>query len=162
MTKSKDKTDDGPKKLNLGCGLRKMTDYVNIDSRKETNPDMLIDVSEGLPFADDSIEEVRAYDFLAHVAPDKTIFVVEEIFRVLKAGGKFEHFTPTTDARGAFQDPTHRSFWNLNSWLYYMDDAYRALYGIKAKFKGENRDVATDKMRRIWHTHGVLYAVKES
>ena len=27
--------------------------------------------------------------------------------------------TPSTDGRGAFQDPTHVSFWNSNSFWYY-------------------------------------------
>ena len=28
---------------------------------------------------------------------------------------------PSTDGRGAFQDPTHVSYWNENSFLYYTD-----------------------------------------
>ena len=147
-------------KLNLGCGYEKLKGYINIDSRKEVKPDKVMDVSKGLPYDDNSIDEVRAYDFLEHLLPDKTMFVVGEIFRVLKPGGKLEHFTPTTDGRGAFQDPTHRSFWNINTWLYYMNDEYRALYNIKIKFEGVNKDVNTDPHNRIWHTHGVLYAVK--
>lgn len=147
-------------KLNIGCGYKKLKGYVNIDSRKEVKPDEVVDVSKGLSYDDNSIDEVRAYDFLEHLPPDKTMFVVEEIFRVLKPGGKLEHFTPTTDGRGAFQDPTHRSFWNINTWLYFMNDEYRALYSIKAKFEGVNKDVMTDPHHRIMHTHGVLYAVK--
>jgi len=148
-------------RLNLGCGFRKIEGYVNIDARKEVKPDKVLDVTKGLPYDDDSVDEVRAYDFLEHIPIGKTVFVISEIWRVLKPEGKLEHFTPTTDGRGAFQDPTHVSFWNLNSWLYFMNDEYRALYGIEAKFTGENRDVATDPHRRILHTHGVLYAVKQ-
>lgn len=148
-------------KLNLGCGYRKKKGYVNIDARKDVNPDEVVDVSKGLPYKDNSIDEIRAYDFLESVDPDKTIFVIEEIYRVLKPGGKFEHFTPSTDGRGAFMDPTHRSWWNINSWLYFMNDEYRALYGITAKFEGVNKDVMTDKYYRILHTHGILYAVKK-
>jgi SAM-dependent methyltransferase len=148
-------------KLNLGCGHRKLKGYENIDDRKEVKPDKVLDVTEGLPYKKNSVEVVRAYDFLEHVPPDKVIFVMEEIYRVLKPGGTLEHFTPTTDGRGAFQDPTHRSFWNINTWLYFMNDEYRALYSITAKFEGENRDVMTDPHRRIMHTHGVLHAVKD-
>jgi len=133
---------------------------VNIDFRSEVNPDQVIDVTKGLPFDDNSVEEVRAHDFLEHVPIGKTIFVVEEIFRVLKPGGKLEHFTPSTDGRGAFQDPTHQSFWNINSWLYFMNDEYRQLYGIKAKFEGSNVDVMTDRASRVIHVHGVLSSVK--
>ena len=120
-----------------------------------------MEIIYGLLYDDNSIDEVRAFDFLEHIPIDKIIFVIEEIYRVLKPDGKFEHFTPSTDGRGAFQDPTHKSFWNLNSWLYYMNDDYRNLYDIKAKFRGENQNVVTDHINKIIHVHGILYAIKE-
>ena len=80
-------------------------------------------------------------------------------FNKLKDGGKFESFTPSTDGRGAFQDPTHVSFWNINSWLYYSHPAYRALYGTKAHFEIETcRNVPFDG--NIIHTHVVAKAKK--
>lgn len=146
-------------KLNLGCGIQKIEGYIGLDIQERVAPDVVCDISSGLPYEDNSIEQVRAFDFLEHIAPDKTIFVVEEIWRVLKPDGILEHLTPSTDGRGAFQDPMHRSFWNINSWLYFTEDAYRALYGIKAKFRVENlRDVLTGD--NIIHTYGVLHAVK--
>ncbi len=148
-------------KLNLGSGYRKMKGYENIDNREEVNPDVRMEIIYGLLYDDNSIDEVRAFDFLEHIPIDKIIFVIEEIYRVLKPDGKFEHFTPSTDGRGAFQDPTHKSFWNLNSWLYYMNDDYRNLYDIKAKFRGENQNVVTDHINKIIHVHGILYAIKE-
>ena len=33
--------------------------------------------------------------------------------------GWFLALTPSADGRGAFQDPTHVSFWNSNSFWYY-------------------------------------------
>jgi len=155
---------ENPVKLNLGCGYRKKEDFVNIDYNPKCDPDVQLDiVSFGLNmWEDNSVDEVRAWDFLEHVPLGKTIFVIEEIFRVLRHDGKFEHFTPSTDGRGAFQDPTHLSFWNINSWIYYTDDEHRKLYGIKAKFKGFREDLVTDKANKIIHTHGVFFAVKES
>ena len=34
-------------------------------------------------------------------------------------GGWFLALTPSTDCRGAFQDPANLSFWNSNSFWYY-------------------------------------------
>lgn len=148
------------KSLNLGCGLNKEEGLINIDNRKEVNPDLVCDITEGLPFEDSSINKVQAVDFLEHIPIGKTVFVVEEIFRVLEDKGIFYHFTPSTDGRGAFQDPTHVSFWNINSWMYYMDDAYRSLYGIKAKFSGKIYDVMSNEGLKIIHTRGIMRAIK--
>lgn len=147
-------------KLNLGSGYRKLDGFVNIDNRREVNPDLVCDVTHGLPFPDSSIEEVRAFDFLEHVPIGKTVPLIEEIWRVLELDGRFLSMTPSTDGRGAFQDPTHVSFWNCNSWLYFVDDAHRELYGIRAKFRGEIFDRITNPEMRIIHTFGEIYAVK--
>jgi len=148
-------------KLNLGCGYAHKEGYVNIDMRPEVKPDLIADIRQGLPFADNSVDEVRAYDFLEHIPLGETIGVITEIWRVLKPGGVFESSTPSTDGRGAFQDPTHLSFWNRNSWLYYSNQKVRDMYGIKANFTiTEIEDIVTDKNLNVIHTHVVGKAVK--
>lgn len=157
---------DGNKviKLNLGSGFRKIEGYVNLDNRAVTEPDIVQDIAlDGLPFEDSSVDEVFCRDFLEHVPIGRTIFVVEEIWRVLKKGGKFESLTPSTDqgSRGAFQDPTHCSFWNSNSFLYYMDRDYRNLYSIKAEFVGNIETFVANKQLQVLYVHAILTAVKE-
>lgn len=150
-----------PERVNLGCGFGRLDGFCNVDSRPETKPDLVLDVTEGLPWPDSSVQEVRAHDFLEHVPADKVPFVIDEIWRVLAPGGVLDHFTPSTDGRGAFQDPYHRSFWNIRSWLYWMDDTYRGLYGHRAKFEGSNEDKFTYEPDRVIHTEGRLRAVKD-
>jgi len=153
---------DTTKRINLGCGYAHKEGYVNIDNRPEVKPDLIADVLEGLPFDDNSLDEVRAYDFLEHIPIGQTIQVITEIWRVLKPGGVFESSTPSTEGRGAFADPTHVSFWNRNSWLYYSNKEHRDLYGIKANFTiTDIEDVVTNKTLNIIHTHVVGKAVKE-
>jgi hypothetical protein len=151
-------------KLNLGCGSVQLEGYVNVDNAPSTKPDMLFDIAhDGLGWLEDeSVSEVRAFDFLEHIPLGRTIFVIEEIYRVLKMGGRFEHRTPSTDGRGAFQDPTHLSFWNINTWFYYCPDLIEgkenAPYDIKARFKvGFLIDDVTHKGQNIIHTHGLMY-----
>jgi len=143
-------------KLNIGCGTKKMgDDYTNIDIDPKCKPDLLCDVTEGLPYDDNSVDVVRAFDFLEHIPIGKTIFVVDEIWRVLKPGGEFEHFTPSTDGRGAFQDPTHVSFWNINSWFYFTEGPHSGMYDIQSKFKViELGNHITHDRFRIIHTFG--------
>ena len=33
-------------KLNLGCGNRKIHNFINVDARKEVNPDVVCDVAK--------------------------------------------------------------------------------------------------------------------
>lgn len=61
---------------------------------------------------------------------------MNQIYRVLVPGGWLISATPSTDGRGAFQDPTHCSFWNENSWLYYTRQEQRKFVpGINARFQ---------------------------
>jgi len=145
-------------KLNLGSGYRKQEGYLNIDNRQECDPDLALDISKGLPFEDNSIDEIRTFDIIEHVEIGKVLPLIEEIYRVLKPDGIWESFSPSTDGRGAFQDPTHCSFHNINSHLYWMDDAYRDLYGTKAKFSGELKDI--DSGNGVIHTYSLLKAIK--
>ena len=147
-------------KLNLGSGFRKQLGYINIDNRQECFPDLIFDLTKGLPYPDNSCSEIRAYDFLEHLTPDQALFMIDEVYRVLRPNGKFESFTPSTTGNGAFMDLHHRSFWNRASWMYFCNDEYRKLYGTKAKFRGEAEDVISDTNLNIIHTRVVIYAIK--
>ena len=75
------------------------------------------------------------------------IHFMNEAHRVLKVGGLLDCLIPSTDVagRGAWQDPTHVSYWNESTLLYFCDMAgnFRGLYPalIKAKFRA--REVKT-------------------
>lgn len=147
--------------LNLGCGYDYKKGYINIDNRAETNPDVVCDVVEGLPYPDSSVDQIRAHDFLEHIPIGKTITVMDEIWRVLKPGGTFYSSTPDAEyGQGAFQDPTHVSFWVENSWLYYTREQFRNLYGIKANFKIKSFERIHDDEARIVHLRIIAEAIK--
>ncbi len=147
-------------KLNLGCGKRKQDGYINIDNRREVEPDMIYDLLDCIPYPDNSVDEIRAYDFLEHIPIGQTIKMIEEIYRVLKPFGFFEHFTPSTDGRGAYQDPTHVSFWNFNSWSYYTSKECN-IYNIKALFGIITlEDIVKHEGRKLVSTYGLMYKRK--
>ena len=75
-----------------------------------------------LPLPDNSVGILNASHVLQKIQ-DKTL-IMSEIHRVLAHGGWAFIEVPSTDGRGAFQDPTHVSFWNENSFLYYTDKKY--------------------------------------
>lgn len=102
--------------LDMGAAHNPAPGYLTVDKH---GGDFTLDVTEGLPFADSSIGVIRAFDFLEHIPLGKVVPFMNECWRVLAPGGWLLTSTPSTDGRGAFQDPTHVSFWNANSFWYY-------------------------------------------
>jgi len=134
----KAKTDQGTvMKLNLGCCDRPLPGFLNVDVIPAPGVEVA-DLRQPWPWENDSVDHVRALDIIEHL-PDK-VFTMNELWRVLKPGGTAEIVVPTTDGPGAWQDPTHVSFWNRRSFLYYeTGNPYRERfarhYGIQAKFR---------------------------
>lgn len=87
-----------------------------------------------LPFPDDSVGSLDVTDVLQHVVDRGAFF--NECHRVLAHGGLCFTDTPSTDGRGAFQDPSYRSFWNENSFWYLTQAILRPLVpGLRARFQ---------------------------
>ena len=107
----------GLMKIDIGGGLNPYPGYHTVDTRK--NADTVADLNDGIPLPDNSVGVLNASHILEHLH-DKTK-IMGEIHRVLAHGGWAFIEVPSTDGRGAFQDPTHVSYWNQNSFLYYTD-----------------------------------------
>lgn len=124
-------------KLNLGCCDALLPGYINVDNQPMPGVEV-VDLRERWPWPDGSVESIRAYDVIEHL-PDK-IQTMNELWRVLRPGGEVDIAVPTTDGPGAFQDPTHVSFWNRRSFLYYeagnpYRERFAKQYGIIARFR---------------------------
>ncbi|MBN3869123.1 MAG: methyltransferase domain-containing protein [Nostoc sp. JL33] len=124
--------------VDIGCGIHKPKNFIGVDIAPGVGVDIVADLSKEFPFPDSSVDELRAHDIIEHLY--ERIHTMNEIWRVCKPGAKVDIRVPSTDGRGAFQDPTHISFWNINSFLYYCSEfpAYIELcrrYGFKGEFK---------------------------
>ncbi len=106
--------DNGLRVLDLGGRLDAVEGFETVDL---FDADVNCDLNEPWPFEDDSVGVVRASHVFEHLRDP--IHVMNELYRVLAAGGFAFIEVPSTDGRGAFQDPTHVSFWNENSFWYY-------------------------------------------
>jgi len=77
-------------KLNLGCGLKKLDGFLNIDKNKSANPDKVIDLESGkLPLKDNSVDHVVA-NFLFEYIGDGFLNLLQEIYRVCESGATVE------------------------------------------------------------------------
>lgn len=139
--------------VDLGCGLSKPEGYIGVDKLPGEGVDIVADISQKFPFPDDSVDIIRAYDFIEHL-PER-IHTMNEIWRIGKHNAKIDILVPSTDGRGAFQDPTHVSFWNLHSFYYYCSEYSACLelcqrYGFKGAFK-------IDQLKNIQREDGVVF-----
>ena len=95
-------------KLNLGCADALIEGFVNVGYRSASRGHNKVDLRKAWPWADSSIDYVRAWDIIEHL-PDK-VFTMNEIWRVLAA--RVHRGDPPCPRRMvskyAFQDPTHR------------------------------------------------------
>jgi O-antigen biosynthesis protein len=93
------------------------------------------------------------------------------IYRALTPGGWVLFQSPSTDdgeghaGRGAFQDPGHVSFWNVNSFWYYSHRDYaKHVRGLKARFQlvrcWTEYPTPWHKSNFIPYVHANMYALK--
>ena len=134
--------------LDLGAAHNPTPGFVSVDLQDAA---INCDLRYGLPLPDSSVGAIRASDFLEHmntcpdsscehgadgVSPRCVVGMMNEFYRVLAPGGWLITHTPSTDGRGAFQDPTHVSYWNPNSfWYYTRADQARFLRGVTCRFQ---------------------------
>ncbi len=109
--------------LDLGAAHAHPSGYLGVDRRAADGVDIVAELPAQLPLAEGSVGVIRAVDFLEHVADKIGLF--NELYRLLAPGGLLLSQTPSTDGRGAFQDPTHVAFYNENSFWYYTETNYR-------------------------------------
>jgi hypothetical protein len=60
---------------------------------------------------------------------------MKELYRCLAPNGWALIEVPSTDGRGAYQDPTHVSFWNSNSFWYYTKKDQARFINTPVKFQ---------------------------
>lgn len=73
------------KKLNMGCGFKKLDDHWNVDISPRCNPDEVLDFEQfPWPYEDNFFERIHADNILEHLGQDPRVFtkVMQEMYRV--------------------------------------------------------------------------------
>lgn len=130
IVQQRDAEKRGLKKIDISGKYYKREGYTLID-------DEVHDLNKRIPLPDNSVGVINATHVLQRLKdPVKSM---REIHRVLAHGGWAMIEVPSTDGRGAFQDPRHVSYWNEHSFWYYLNRN-------QAKFIG-NTDIRFQKYR---------------
>ena len=120
--------------LDLGAAHNRAVGFMGVDRVAGPDVNIVATLPQPLDLPDGSVGVIRAFDFFEHVA-DK-IALITELYRLLAPGGILITRTPSTDGRGAFQDPTHVAFYNQNSFWYYTDQNLRKyVAGLDVRFQ---------------------------
>jgi predicted SAM-dependent methyltransferase len=96
-------------KLNLGCGYRKVSGYVNVDNDPLCEPDIVADLETKLPWDDNSIDEIFLDHVLEHIGQDtRTYFNIwQEFYRILRDEAVIMISVPHYNHDHFHHDPTH-------------------------------------------------------
>jgi hypothetical protein len=126
--------DNALLKVDLCSAGNTPKNYTGVDKIKFNDGNVVFDLDDSdWPFANGSVGVFRAQDALEHLK--NPINTMKEIHRCLADFGWALIEVPSTDGRGAFQDPTHVSFWNSNSFWYYTQKNTAAYIGAPVQFK---------------------------
>ena len=94
--------------LDLGCGENKQPLWVGMDKRDLAKVDIVHDVVNfPWPLPDECCLRVLMSHLWEHIAPDRRIGVMNEIWRVMRPEGQLLISVPYATSFGANQDPTH-------------------------------------------------------
>lgn len=159
--------------LDLGCGKTPRNPFQSADLYG-VDVDYGVDASkrilrcdlgmEALPFPDGYFDYVTAFDLIEHIprtvykgerrhAP--FIFLMNEVYRVLKDGGVFLSHTPAYPRMAAFTDPTHVNVISPMTFKLYFCRPYNwaARYGFVGSF---------DLRRQGWHGENIVVFMTKS
>jgi len=145
--------------LVLGCGAdTRIPGAVHLDRFPFSDIQVTYDLNIApWPFCSDSFDRIVAHDIIEHI--DNAVQFVEECHRLLVAGGKLEVRTACWLARQSYTDPTHRHWFNEESFDFFVPDTFwskKYWWYSKARFQKESFAHVSDS-EIAW----VLVAIKE-
>ena len=124
----------GNKKVILGCGNQKKEGFIGLD-KGDYGQEIVKDICNGLPFCENSCEELIADQLLEHIQLNEDfIFVMNECLRVLRPGGIFYISVPHYASPSAHKDPTHCRYFEEHTFSY-LEETNPWEYGFDKRWK---------------------------
>jgi SAM-dependent methyltransferase len=107
--------------LDIGCGSNKQPGFVGMDKREIPEVvDIVHDLEEvPYPLEDESCITIVGSHVWEHLKPWLTIDIMNELWRIMKPGGRLALSMPYGWSYGFVQDPTHCNPSNVATWQYF-------------------------------------------
>lgn len=129
--------------LDLGAGaVIRVPGAIRADISRAVRPDVVADVSKGLPFRTGSLAKVYCFDLVEHVVDLSALMT--EIHRVSTPGARVLITTPHFSCANSYTDPTHRHHLGLRSFDFFAA-GHQLHYYSAARFR---------VVRRVLRFHG--------
>lgn len=126
-------------KLDIGSGRANFEDYITVDFDVSVKAHVFADIELNTAFnnivngihrylerqgvivekENILIEEIRAHHILEHLKPELKVKVMRLFWDLLCEGGKLDVEVPIAGTPQSYQDPTHVSFWNAETFWYF-------------------------------------------
>lgn len=117
----------GERVLHIGSGSRRLPGATTVDILALPDVDCVHDLDVfPWPYADASFDVVFAHNVLEHL--DDTVAAMEEIWRILRPGGRLIVTVPYFRSIDAFGDVTHKHFFTAQSMDTFIQGAGRYGY----------------------------------
>lgn len=115
--------------LDIGCGEGKQPGFIGMDKRDVSGVDIVHDLEVfPYPIGDNECHIVIASHILEHIKPWLTIDLFNEVWRIMKPGGKFVIAVPYAGSQPFWIDPTHCNGFIEDTFAYF--DVRHQLWGI--------------------------------
>ena len=134
--------------LELGCGTRRIPGRIGIDRLPLPTVDMVADLEEGLPLSDNCADEIHSKSLLEHISNFE--FLMGEIARVLKPGGKAYLYVPHFSNPYYYSDYTHVRFFGLYTFYYFVATEHQMKRKVPDFYSGIRFRVLSQRL--IFHS----------
>jgi len=124
-------------KIDLACGQNKQEGFFGVDIAPGENVDAVVDLEQfPWPIESDSVEEIFCSHYVEHTSD--LIKFMDEVYRILKPGGKIKIIAPYYNSIRCWQDPTHKRAIS-EATFFYFNKGWRETnkldhYNIKSDF----------------------------
>jgi SAM-dependent methyltransferase len=110
----------GPVTLDVGCGPHKRG-TIGVDIHPFEGVDLVLDITQGLPFPEDSFDGATMFHVLEHLPRTAYEPLLTEVWRCLRPGAVFRIKVPHFSCgREFWQDPTHVRPFAINAFTEYF------------------------------------------
>jgi len=111
--------------LDLGCGDSIRDGFIGMDKRPLPNVAIVHDLEVfPYPIPDGVVNTIIMSHVIEHIKPWLMLDLMNEVWRILKVGGKIALSLPYGVGHGFVQDPTHCNPCNETTWEYFSPDHY--------------------------------------